>query len=324
MKQLERDVRKTKKAAFATGTKCNLLTQWKAFLYFCLYFCLVPVPASVETVQLYIQFLSREFASVQSIKNYVNGVKLLHLYKAEVFPHIGSFNLNLMYRGLSRMKLHCVKQVLPITFNILLKMFAHIDCNCYIDVTVWCCFLLAFFMFARKSNMVPPSVFGFDNKKHLQRGDIKCNSFGLIVRIKWSKTIQFGERILSIPLTAIPGSVLCPVSAYINMCRMIPGTPSSPAFLIPQNDKFITLTYSTFTHHLKRLLNLAGINADSYSGHSFRRGGATAAFKAGVPGELIQLHGDWKSDAYLQYLNIDMAEKLKVSKSIALLIGSVD
>ena len=278
------------------------------------------MPASIETVQLYIQFLSREFASVQSIKNYVNGVKLLHLYKSAAFPHVGNFNVNLLYRGLSRTKLHCAKQVLPITVDILFKMFACIDCRSCVDVTVWCCFLLAFFLFARKSNMVPTSVNGFDHKKHLQRGDVKICSCGLIVRFKWSKTIQFGDRILSIPIAAIPNSVLCPVLAFTNMCEMIPTQPSSPAFLIPKNSKFVSLTYCSFLYHLKRLLKLSGINADKYSGHSFRRGGATAAFKAGVPAELIKLHGDWQSEAYLKYLTFDMSQKLSVSKSIGTLI----
>jgi hypothetical protein len=39
----------------------------------------------------------------------------------------------------------------------------------------------------------------------------------LIFHIKWSKTIQYGERKLKIPVTAIPGSLLCPVRAYLNM-----------------------------------------------------------------------------------------------------------
>jgi hypothetical protein len=253
----------TKKAAFSSGTKSSLLTQWKAFLSFCIYFCLTPVPASLETVELYIQFLSREFASVQSIKNYINGVKLLHLYKGAAFPHIVSFNISLLYKGLCRTKLHCPKQVLPITVDILFKIFQFIDCKSHVDITVWCCFLLAFFLFARKSNMVPPSVNAFNCRKHLQRSDIKFNSCGLVVRFKWSKTIQFGERILSIPLTSVPNSVLCPVLACSNMYKMIPAVASSPAFLVPKNLKFQTLTYSSFIYHLKRLLVLAGIDADS-------------------------------------------------------------
>ena len=39
---------------------------------------------------------------------------------------------------------------------------------------------------------------------------------------------------------------------------------------------------------VKNTLLKAGINADDYSGHSFRRGGATFAMKSGVPFPLIK------------------------------------
>lgn len=35
-----------------------------------------------------------------------------------------------------------------------------------------------------------------------------------------------------------------------------------------------------------------------FSSHSFRRGGATHAFRSKVPADLIQLHGDRKLDGY--------------------------
>jgi len=38
------------------------------------------LPVSTATLQLYGQFLSRSFKSIDSIKNYVSGVKTMHLY----------------------------------------------------------------------------------------------------------------------------------------------------------------------------------------------------------------------------------------------------
>lgn len=43
---------------------------------------------------------------------------------------------------------------------------------------------------------------------------------------------------------------------------------------------------------------------------SFRRGGATFAFQASVPGELVKLQGHWASDAYYKYLDFSMFDKL--------------
>jgi hypothetical protein len=39
-----------------------------------------------------------------------------------------------------------------------------------------------------------------------------------------------------------------------------------------------------------------------FSSHSFRRGGATLAAQTGISSSLIQLMGDWKSDAYNKYI----------------------
>ena len=52
--------------------------------------------------------------------------------------------------------------------------------------------------------------------------------------------------------------------------------------------------------------HLCGINSSEYSGHSFRRGGASHAFKCNIPAALINLQGDWKSNAYLRYIDIPL------------------
>jgi len=49
---------------------------------------------------------------------------------------------------------------------------------------------------------------------------------------------------------------------------------------------------------------VVSLDSTSYSPHSFRRGGATFAFEAKVPSELIKAQGDWCSDCYLIYLEM--------------------
>jgi len=56
------------------------------------------------------------------------------------------------------------------------------------------------------------------------------------------------------------------------------------------------------TAFAKRLRQLLGGRTD-ISCHSFRRGGATWALSSGVPGEVIKVMGDWKSSAYLAYID---------------------
>ena len=75
---LKQDLKSSNKAAYAVGSRRNLRIQWESFLLFCFYFKLAFLPTSTETLQLYAQFLSRSFKSVQSIQNYISGVKTIH------------------------------------------------------------------------------------------------------------------------------------------------------------------------------------------------------------------------------------------------------
>ena len=69
------------------------------------------------------------------------------------------------------------------------------------------------------------------------------------------------------------------------------------------------LTYPVFVKMLKGYLGKLGFPAANYSGHSFRRGGASWALANNVPGEFIQLLGDWKSQVYREYLDVPLVHK---------------
>ena len=60
---------------------------------------------------------------------------------------------------------------------------------------------------------------------------------------------------------------------------------------------------------LKDTMSVLGLPKNNYSGHSFRRGGASWALQAGRPGEVIQILGDWKSDTYKEYLHLNTQTK---------------
>ena len=77
---------------------------------FCEYFQINPIPTTVQILCVYAQFLSRSFKSVNSIKNYLSGVKLLHLYLDDYYPTFDEFQLKLTLKGLARINSHCPKQ----------------------------------------------------------------------------------------------------------------------------------------------------------------------------------------------------------------------
>ena len=73
--------------------------------------------------------------------------------------------------------------------------------------------------------MVPVSATKCDGSKQLCRRDIDVNNSFIIVSFKWTKTIQVGNRVLRLPLTAISNSKFCPVHAYTGMCELNPFLP---------------------------------------------------------------------------------------------------
>jgi hypothetical protein len=223
-----------------------------------------------------------------------------------------SYVLKLTFRGIDRKLQHLPRQALSITLDILDKFDDHMNFNSSIDVTYWYLFICALFLPSRKSNLVPVSVKKFDSSRQLCREDITACSTYLIVRFKWTKTIQFGNRVLSIPLLAFPVSKFCPVQAFKVMCSMNPCSSSSSAFSINYKGKNIPITCSKFQHRLRKLIANICLNPKVFSSHNLRRGGATLAAQAGISSSLIQLMGDWKSDAYKKYIVYSLPDKFMV------------
>lgn len=301
-------------SAHATGTRNNLYIQWKAFFLFCTYYELLPLPCSLQTICLFAQFLSRSFKSVNSVINYLCGVKHLHLLLDLPFNHFDTFYYRLFIKGLKRCNPSSVKAALPITPDILIKIRTKLDFRDKNNYTFWCLFLFAFFLMSRKSNLVGTVQ---DKSKCLKRSDIDIFDKFLLVKICWSKTIQFYDRCLEIPIIKKENSLLCAYHAYMDMIREFPCVNASPAFIIKVDGRKKPVTYNMLQRKIKTAIASIGLDPSGFSSHSFRRGGATWAFQCGVPSELIQILGDWKSDAYKTYLNYNIFDKLLVSAKMA-------
>jgi len=179
-------------------------------------------------------------------------------------------------------------------------------------------FCFPFILIARISNIVPFSKRSFDCCKHLCSGDIVPAPHGLTVTFKWSKTNQAGTRHLLLLLVAMPNSSLCPVKMFHRMCALIPASPMSPAFVLPSPDGSLSpvIKRQVVQVFRQRLLSDGVPHTHTYRGHSFRRGGANWAFQCGVPRELIQVFGDWSSDAYKGYLEFSLPAKLRIAKCV--------
>ena len=59
---------------------------------------------------------------------------------------------------------------------------------------------------------------------------------------------------------------------------------------------------TSFASHFRTCFSEIGIShVDRFRGQFFRRGAASSTFSRGVPGDLIQLYGNWFSDSKKLY-----------------------
>ena len=306
-----------KASAFAPGTAKNFKSQWSSYYAFCRYYSLVPLPCTLENLCRYITFMASSLKSYQSLKKYVNGLKVLHKCYSMSVDIFLSFDVKLVLQC-ARKEMGIINHAkLPISPSILLAIRRFMDLSKPDLAALWCAFLVAFFAFLRKSNLVPRSRSTFDPLMNLSRGSFQRTTYGLLITLEKTKTVQCKERLIQIPLTCIPGSLLDPVAAYDHMCQLIPAPATTPAFSFPSASGLSTITHSSLTARLRALLKDAGYEPSRYAGHSFRRGGCTCAFLAQVPTELLQAHGDWHSSAYLKYLTVPINYRLQVTERMS-------
>ena len=313
--QLLVDVKASKRKAYAAGTMINLKTQWKTYFMFCIYFELDPFALSSTNICAYLQFISRSLSSYSSVINYLGAVKVLCNLLDLTYPK-QDMDLKLTLKGLRRTMAKEVKQAQPITPNILLDMFSVIDIHDPGHITYWCAFLFLYFLMFRSSQLFPKTTNVSLLCKVLKRKDVTIVNDMCFVSVNWSKTIQYKQKKVTIPLRRLVGSPLCPVAAFELMCELVPASAESVAFGSTRGG-YSPILYGQFQKKLRKFLTAANYDAAAYSSHSFRRGAATWAFKNGVPEHMIKLYGDWSSDAYRRYLDVDLSQKVKVFDCMA-------
>ena len=291
---------------YAKNSARNVLSHIRTFLFFCRFYGLSALPASATTL-MYFSELMALTVSYAHIKNLLSSVKFLHEAYNLKYPS-NNFNLDTTLQGLKRKLAKTPNQVLPINPTILREIYVHLNMEKRQDLALWCSFLVAFFCLFRKKNVVPESDKP-DTEKTLRRKHIEVDLENNVVLIycNFSKTNQFGASDLVIPVPGNEDPMLDLVKHLSKLFNIVQPDADAPAFSYGQN-KFIS--YKLFTDRLKSLLALSGYNPALYSGHSFRRGGASFLYQVG--GSILQImsSGDWSSSCFTRYLFLTEEERL--------------
>ena len=238
------DTLHAQKSAYAPGTLNNIRSHLRSYFIFCLATGHPHWLFSVNHICHYLVFLSRT-ASYPTLKNHLSSIRLLfELQQLNIDLH-QDFFIRLTLRGLKRLHGHSPASKLPITPQILLRLHSTIDFSNSLDLVFWTAALVAFFTFFRKSNLFPSSPSSFDPVRNLTRQDVQILQSFALITVNWTKTIQFQERRLTIPIPRIPNSPLCPVSALERYYQSVPVSAAirHPLFTYVQCGTLHFMTY---------------------------------------------------------------------------------
>ena len=145
------------------------------------------------------------------------------------------------------------------------------------QLSAWAVCLVTLFGLLRKANLQCIGFTQFDPSKHLRGGDILFFTDWASIINRWSKTIQFSQRILTVPLPRIAQYPLCPYTALRHTFLLVPAPLSGPAFISPALTEggLTALTYGKFDSLLKLLAAKTKIDPDI----AFARAGPLWLFK---------------------------------------------
>ena len=184
-------------------------------------------------------------------------------------------------------------------------------------------FLIAFFGFLRISNLAPHSISSFDPSRNMTISDVIFHANSMQIAIKWSKTLQFRNKVHIITLPKLKRSPLCPVKALKTAIKVYNPAPTESLFQLPSVGRWLPLIDSRIRKVLSNLNVKLGLPPNHYTFHSFRRSGATLAYNAHMPIQSIKHHGSWASDCVWSYIQQDNSHSAHIASSFASLVHTM-
>ncbi len=112
-----------------------------------------------------------------SIVNYISGANILHGLRDMPVTAFQAAKIKMSLRGIARLHPHCPRQAASVSPHILLDIWQVLDQQNNEHVVFWALFLVAFFQFARKSNLVITDL----HSKPLRRSDVVIGTNCILV-----------------------------------------------------------------------------------------------------------------------------------------------
>ncbi len=208
------------------------------------------------------------------------------------------------------------RAILP---HMLLAMKAKLDLSKPEDAALWSCMLTLFFGLFRKSHCMVPNLGTGPDYPTLRVEHVSvAGDNSLRLQVYRSKTDPTGSAPRTTVLAGWAGAELDPVRAWQNHVGLNAPLGSDPAFTYLREGSRTPMVYTHFLARLKGLVSELGYDPTQVAGHSFRRGGATFAYRCGVQTLVIKHQGMWKpgSTQFERYIEMCHRESLMCSRKM--------
>ena len=274
IKALQEETLLNLKSSKANNTVRAYKSDFNDFGVFCAQNGFKSLPSEPNVVSLYLTHLSTNNVKMSTLKRRLVSIGVIHKLKGHYLDtkHPAIIE-NIM--GIKRRKGSIQKAKKPILIRSLKLIINAIDKQNKQEIK----------KFRDRSIILIGFSGGFRRNEivSLDYDDLDFVPEGLKINIKRSKTDQFGEGFTK-ALPYFDSSQYCPVISlknWLNISKITSG-PVFRRFLKGSKLSENRLTDQTVAILIKEYLNLAGINAKNYSGHSLRSGFATSAAESGV------------------------------------------
>lgn len=263
-------------------------TAWKDFLNFCEYEDRVPLPATPETVSLYIAALS-DYARVATIKQRLVAISQAHQAAGYTSP-TSNLEVRATMAGIRRTKGVAPHAKRATTMRLLTQMLKTIPPDTLTGVRDRALLLIGFAGAFRRSELVSLQVMDFTKVEE-----------GYVITLRFSKTDQEGQgRLVGIPYGA--HSETCPVRSLDQWLKEAHITDGYVFRAVRKGGKVAStgLSDKSVALIVKKVAAAAGFDPDNFAGHSLRAGLATAAAIAGVSERKIMDQTGHRSEAMVR------------------------
>ena len=162
---------------------------------------------------------------------------------------------------------HVTKHAAPITPLILCRLSKVVNVRDKVEVISWTALLLGFYMFLRKSNLVPKAMDKFDAIHQFQWMDIHLLGLdkAMMCEVRWTKTMQRKGDILRFPILPARNKAICPVFWTHKMILENSGEPLDLLFLIKTPAERLCLSANQLVYRMRKWLKLIGENEKFFS-----------------------------------------------------------